>query len=341
MDKRIVEKICSHPGPLVLVTIIGVDGSTPRHEGSSMLVDAQGLLSGTIGGGMGEHWAIAASQTCLQSGHSAILELDYTGLDAQGRVMICGGSSRALLELIVDKQPYQAALAGFSQKQPDILVKKWLPPQDFGPWPPQPVDGWTVGRLSEITSLTVECSQQSSPISAISTKSTAVQQFIDPLHAAVRLVILGAGHCGQALAWAASRLDFQIVVGDDRPGFLKDQAFPPGTRVASGTYTKIIQDLYPGPADYVVLVSRGHLCDLECLRGMLPHTVAYLGLIGSTRKIQLLYDQVRQDGFSEAQLERVHAPIGLEIGAETPAEIAISILAQIIAIQHRTESVSL
>ncbi|MEE9219760.1 MAG: XdhC family protein [Acidobacteriota bacterium] len=155
--------------------------------------------------------------------------------------------------------------------------------------------------------------------------------FMEVIRQAPRLVIVGAGHCGQALARAASLLDYRILVVEDRPEYSDPSLFA-GARVeqvvCAGEGFDDFPDLHPD--DIVVLVSRSHLIDATVLRRLLDQPLAYLGMIGSRRRVETIYRSLREEGVSAEAFAHVHAPIGIELGAETPAEIAVSILAEII-----------
>ena len=160
--------------------------------------------------------------------------------------------------------------------------------------------------------------------------------FTEVIGQAPRLLIVGAGHCGLALARAASTLDFQITVVDDRRDYCDPSRFADA---------RVDQVLYAGdqfadlPAtresDYVVLVSRSHQTDTAALRHLVERPLRYLGMIGSKRRVETVFQDLRDAGVANSALERVHAPIGIELGAETPAEIAVSILAEIVRVRRQ------
>lgn len=158
-----------------------------------------------------------------------------------------------------------------------------------------------------------------------------VEVFLEVVMPLDRLLIVGGGHCGRALARAASALDFSIVVADDREEFSRpqDYDFPGVEKVlhVSSDYSGLPE---PDPQTYVALVSKGFLTDEAALRRVIDSPAAYIGMMGSLKKRDTVFDKLRADGVSEERLARVHCPIGVEIGSDTPAEIAISILAQII-----------
>lgn len=158
--------------------------------------------------------------------------------------------------------------------------------------------------------------------------------FLEVIMPRDRLLIVGGGHCGRALAKAASLLDFSVVVADDRAEFARPADFPfPNVESVLHTPADFATLPQVDEQTYVVLVSKGFLTDEAALRRVIGCPAAYVGMIGSIRKREAVYDKLRADGVTEEQLARVHAPIGLEIGAESPEEIAVSILAEIIRVR--------
>ena len=156
-----------------------------------------------------------------------------------------------------------------------------------------------------------------------------VKVFFEVVEAQPHLLIVGAGHCGRALAAAAALAGYRLTVADDRPELLAEGMFPPRTRlVAVSADFHELPDLRPGES--VAIVSRGHATDGLALRRLRGAPAAYFGMMGSRPKKTVLFDQLRAEGWSEAELSRVACPIGLDIGAETPEEIAVSILAEMI-----------
>ena len=150
-----------------------------------------------------------------------------------------------------------------------------------------------------------------------------------------RLVLLGAGHVSQAVAEFAAKLDFSITAVDDRPEFANTERFPWADEVVCAPFADAIQNLCICPRDYVCILTRGHRWDADCLRiilsGELPF---YLGMIGSKRRVSAQMEQLKAEGYPAACLEQVHTPIGLPIRALTPAEIAVSIVAELILVRR-------
>jgi xanthine dehydrogenase accessory factor len=158
--------------------------------------------------------------------------------------------------------------------------------------------------------------------------------LLEIVEKAPRLLVVGGGHCGRALARAAAFSGYEVTVADERGEQLDPAAFPPGARLVR------VKDDYsdlplPGPEDSVAIVSRGHVTDGLAFRRLRGVPVAYLGMIGSKAKRKVLFDELRAEGFTEEELRRAKCPIGLDIGAESPEEIAIAIVAELIARRRR------
>jgi xanthine dehydrogenase accessory factor len=163
---------------------------------------------------------------------------------------------------------------------------------------------------------------------------------IDPLTPSPRLYIIGAGHVGFHLSRAALEAGFHVQVIDDREKFANPERFP-GAELVVEPIPEWLQRARLPAAAYVVVVTRGHQHDLEALRALAPLACKYIGLIGSRAKIARIYDALRGEDMPPECLDRVHAPIGLDIGAVTPAEIAISILAELIAVRRGVSTAGL
>jgi xanthine dehydrogenase accessory factor len=153
--------------------------------------------------------------------------------------------------------------------------------------------------------------------------------MLEIVERARRLLVVGAGHCGRALAHAAAMTGYEVTVCDERPEQLDPAAFPPGT-VLVKTADDYSDLPLPAPEDFVAVVSRGHITDGLALRRLRGVPVAYLGMMGSHAKRKSLFDDLRREGWREEDFARIQSPIGLPIGAESPEEIAIAIVAEII-----------
>jgi xanthine dehydrogenase accessory factor len=166
--------------------------------------------------------------------------------------------------------------------------------------------------------------------------------YIEPIEPSPELYIMGAGHVGYHLARIAQDVSFRVHVIDDREKFANAERFPGAAEIVVDDLPAWIARTTLPPHGFVVVVTRGHTNDLDALRALAPRELRYLGLIGSRAKVARIYDALLAEGMSPEVLTRVHSPIGLEIGAVTPQEIAVSILAELIAVRHgRSHSASM
>jgi xanthine dehydrogenase accessory factor len=162
----------------------------------------------------------------------------------------------------------------------------------------------------------------------------AVEVFVDVVQPRPVLLVVGAGHVAMPLAEMGYQCGFRVVAVDDRPDMLSEERFPHADERLVGGVVETLQSLPVTPVHHIVIVTRGHAHDEDALRVVIDAPAAYLGMIGSRRKVKTVFDHLRADGVDEGLIRRVHAPIGLDIGAQTPAEISISILAEIITLRR-------
>ena len=165
----------------------------------------------------------------------------------------------------------------------------------------------------------------------------SLQVFIEPVIPSPQLYIFGAGHVGLNVHRFATLAGFETIIVDDRDLYANRERFPDAHEVHSGEMDQLLSTLAPGNGSYIVIVTRGHVHDLSVLRRALDTPARYIGLIGSARKILEIYKQLEAEGYSKARFEQVFAPIGLDIGAVTPEEIAVSIVAELIAVRRHCD----
>lgn len=157
-----------------------------------------------------------------------------------------------------------------------------------------------------------------------------IEIFVEPLVAAPTLIIVGAGHIGTACAELGKFLGFRVVMVDDRAELLKHEKLPTADELHAGDMAAELHNLEITPQTYIVLVTRAHTTDAPVLREIIDKPAAYIGMLGSKRRVLTVFEMLKQEGIAEEAFQRVHAPIGIPIGAETPQEIAVSIMAQVI-----------
>jgi len=346
--------------PFALATVVNVRGSTPREIGAKMLVRGDGQV-GTIGGGCGEAEVFRKAQLVLEhSGAARIEEVDLTGDFDQQQIGTCGGIMDVFVDLWLperDRQIARALADASLQNQPIGLVtlvqagntqaetgaRTLLRPNEGGAGistlPVQLARGALADLLERVASvepalLEIEAGGKLREVSHID-ENPAPRLFVDPLPGAQRLIIVGAGHIAQPLCALAAMLGYHTVVIDDRASFANRERFPQANEIIVKPFETAINALKLDRQCFVVMVTRGHAFDETSLRSALKQKARFVGMIGSRRRVKATLDRLEADGFSREQLAQVHAPIGLDIGAETPEEIAVAIIAEIVRERRR------
>lgn len=165
-----------------------------------------------------------------------------------------------------------------------------------------------------------------------------LEVFIEPIIPAAIVYIFGAGHVAFSLYQIARIAGFEVVVADDREAYANRERFPEAREVLAAEFDEIVKQIAPTDNAYIVIATRGHRGDMRVLRWALDVPSRYLGMIGSRRKVLAIYQELEKDGFDPVKFDRVHAPIGFDIGATTPEEIAVSVVAEMIAVRRHAES---
>jgi xanthine dehydrogenase accessory factor len=156
-----------------------------------------------------------------------------------------------------------------------------------------------------------------------------------PVLPRIRLVIVGAGHVGQAVARLAGEADFDVWVVDDRAEYVSRERFPRAERLIQGDVGRVLQEIEITPSTYCLIVTRGHNHDEEALLRLVERGARYVGLIGSRRKIRMIFDDLLNEGIQQESLKQVYAPLGIDIGSQTVPEIAVSICAELVSHRNR------
>jgi xanthine dehydrogenase accessory factor len=164
-----------------------------------------------------------------------------------------------------------------------------------------------------------------------------VDVFLEPIKPLPTLFIFGGGHISFFLARIGKMVEFHVVIIDDRPEFASKERFPEADEAVTGDMADIMQHLEINSSSYIVIVTRGHQGDTKVLEWAVQTPAGYIGMIGSKKKVNTAFSYLKTRGISQEQLDRVHSPIGLSIGAETPEEIAVSIMAEVIQVHRKTE----
>ena len=165
-----------------------------------------------------------------------------------------------------------------------------------------------------------------------------LEVFVEPILPPVSLYIFGAGHIAVNLCQAAANADFEVIVTDDRSSYATKERFPTAHETHAMDFDEAMRTLDPNESSYIVIVTRGHRDDMRLLRWAVQTRARYIGMIGSKRKVIAIFKTLQDEGMSPDLFDRVHAPIGIDIGAITPEEIAVAITAELIAIRRHASS---
>ena len=331
----------------VLATIVSHSGSTPRTSGSKMIVTADGRGIGTIGGGSLEAGAMSRAVDLIQLGQSAVLPFDLSHDTVDSMDMICGGQAEVLLDCV---SPTEVNLTVFDRwrqmldkRQKGCLLTIVIGSDD------------AVSRIAHCLVTTAGeligdfhlSKVEWEKVLAATAESSAVQLLafdgafvvVEPTQRVCTAYLFGAGHVAQSTAVTAAMVGFRVSVADDREEYANRERFPDTHEI------RVIEDfehafsgLSVGREGFIVILTRGHLHDKTVLAQALKTDAGYIGMIGSRKKRNTIYEALLKEGFSKADIDRVYSPIGLSIGAETPEEIAVSIVAEMIRIRAEAHS---
>ena len=232
-----------------LATIVWVKGSTPRTEGSKMLIRSDGSILGSLGGGCLEAEVWEAAKKVMEEGTPKVLNFDLTGREDTPEGLICGGT---------------------------------------------------------------------------------MQVFLEPIHSQPTVYLFGAGHIGFAVSKIAKMTGFRVVIIDDRPAYANAERFPDADDFYVEDPAEMVSKLKLNKTSYLVIACRGHLEDQRVLTEAVKTPAGYIGMIGSKKKVKTVFSNLKASGIAQKTLDKIHAPIGLPIATETPEEIAVSIMAEII-----------
>lgn len=335
--------------PCVLATVTNSQGSTPQKPGCSAIFSKKGLLFGTVGGGavelaIGELAAKAIRST--KTGYFKFdLDNDITDLEAA----ICGGG----MNILIDAEPgkhikvFESLANSLSLRTPGLLVtlcdsgsKECSAIKRF--WITADTLELFLNQLPyEIIGVATEMLHNSNPdefreiFLPDSIKEEVKLAFIESIVPVPQLIIAGAGHVGKALSHLGKLLGFEVIVWDDRPEFANKTNLPDADKILSGKLDESLANLKVDKDTFIVIVTRGHKNDADVLRKFIGSNAAYIGMIGSRRKVAQVCDTFLNNGWATIeQWEKIHTPIGLEIGSKTVQEIAVSIAAQLIQVRN-------
>lgn len=304
-------------GAPVLCTIVDSAGSAPRGAGARMALLPDGTWIGTVGGGAVENLVQQRAAQVMDGTAQGGLEHYSLGGEASRTGMVCGGAVTVCIQTLGEKQLLDLErLIGFLKSGTPCLLFIYKNEQVYS------LAAYGEGELPE----TLAGRPQTAPLFEDG-------MYTEPMGRDGVLYLFGGGHVGQALAPMLSQVGFRVVVFDSREEIAQPQNFPGAEQVVLGSFENIGEQVQLTSRDYAVIMSPGHQHDLEVLCQVLEQRPYYVGCMGSRKKKAFLWGELERRGFSREQIESIHLPIGLDIGGETPAEIAVSVTAQLIQVR--------
>jgi len=328
----------------VLARIVRHTGSAPRTTGTKCIIVEDGSIIGTIGGGLLEYQVSQKAEDVFRSGKSTILHFRLTGKELENSEMLCGGTADVYLEPIfpenrLTKELFlkvnEMILAGGKGTLLTVIAEGI----DFNDTDCHVLidgDGKRTGSTAgykELESLESKTDPGTGIPALLEPEKGNLPVFSEAIRPDDVLYLFGAGHISVFVASLASMMGFKVFVIDDRKDFASRERFEQVEEIIVRPFEEVFDHISVTAASYMVIVTRGHIHDRDVLRRALNTKPAYIGMIGSRRKRRVIYDSLMEEGITKETLEGVHSPIGLDIGAETPEEIAVSIVAELIHVR--------
>jgi xanthine dehydrogenase accessory factor len=331
----------------VLATLINRVGSAPRAVGAKYLVRGDGTSVGSIGGGCVEAEVWQEAQKVMETGKGRILHFELTSEQLAEGGLICGGNIDIFIEplgedfLNIYQEAARIRLRGRAAILATVVPAESDFPKGEGSKILMKTSGEKVGSLIGGVELEkkilsegeVLLKEKRPKVSVLSSEHRRMEVLLEPVFSEPTVYIFGGGHISEQLAPLVKKVHFRVVVIDDREMFANRERFPEVDEVIVSEFEKCFEQIEIDDSSYIVIVTRGHLYDGFVLEQAIKTNARYIGMIGSKKKIRTLYQSLLKKGTSKEMLERVHAPIGLEINSETPEEIAVSIVAELIKVR--------
>ena len=326
-----------------LATVVRTHGSTPQVVGAKLIVtaDEAGRAAGTLGGGCVEADAMIAARQVLESGGRSLRSYELTEELAWNTGLVCGGTMWILAErddeaFCCGGRMMTAAVADAANGGPPLAIATLLRRTGrqvaFAGRVFVDASGERQGSLGSpsLDDRVADVSRRQLPHGTARLVALDEEHdvLVDSIAGRPKLVIAGGGHVALAIARQAQLLDFDVMVIEDRPQFADPQRFG-GARVVQGDVPQTLATIDYGWSSFIVIATRGHKLDADCVLAAVTTKARYIGLLGSRRKTILIEDMLREQGIDDARIQAMHAPVGLDLGGRTPAEIALSVMAEI------------
>jgi xanthine dehydrogenase accessory factor len=324
---------------VVLARIIKRTGSAPRAVGSECIIREDGSVVGTIGGGSLEYMVAERAKVVLSSGKSEIRQLELTGNDVTKTDMICGGAVDVYLEPLFPENRETVELFASLKELTEsnkrgmllTLVAEGISAMDTQSRMLKKEKG-SQGEIRGLTEKILGLDELTEP-QLIPLPDGDACIFAEHVEAEPMLFLFGAGHVSTFVAPLAKMVGFRVTVIDDRPEFANSERFPDADEIHVVPFSEAFNRIPISDTSYITIITRGHTFDRGVLEAALHTEPAYVGMIGSRKKRNLIYQALRDSGISNEKIESVHSPIGIDIAAETPEEIAVSIVGELIKVR--------
>jgi xanthine dehydrogenase accessory factor len=351
-----LDRLRSAEGKVALATLVNTRGTTPRKEGAKMLVGEGGRVLGSVTiGGCVDAQVIEESASVLAAQRPRLLELDLGDEEAWEIGLTCGGTIEVFVEPVDLEKPADETLAVYEKLRAHaeaggrgaVLTRLQAPDGDRSPSGAKMLlldTGAREGTLGEAALDAAAVVQGAAAIKAGKSGTLTIEGtrvFAEVFVPASILLVVGAGHVAMPLVTLARVLGFKTVVIDGRPRFATRERFPDVDELKIGIPSELVQGVPLVPSTALVLVAHDYKYDLPVLRHALATPVGYVGLLGSSRRGKAILDLLREDGVTEDALARVHVPIGLDLGAQSAPEIALAVLAEVLAVQRNATGLPL
>ena len=346
MEKILAEAIAALVSgrTVALSTILSGSGSLPMSRRSKMLVLPDGTLRGTVGGGCLEAEVYASAKEVLGGESSPrIRRFVLTESEAGAEGLNCGGTVEILTEAVTPGSVVavlEACLGMLERREDAVLATRLDAPGAEGPGKLLLGAGGRVAGSLGDAALEEKAAQIASGMMGrdsmrLEEVAGAGRIFLESIPVTPVLVLFGGGHVSRETAQVAASAGFRGLVADDRPAYASRERHPSAHETRVISFDRALDGIRVDGHTYLVVVTRGHQHDETVLRQVLRSGARYVGMIGSARKVALARQRLAAEGFRQEDLDRLHAPVGIEIGADTPGEIAVSIVAEMIAVRRR------
>jgi xanthine dehydrogenase accessory factor len=341
---RMISEQLETGSPLVLASIIGSKGSSPRHTGTKMMMAANGKSYGTIGGGILEATTLKESRVAFSNQTSRFMSFEMLGDNALAPAPICGGQTTLLLDYVL---PSEENIEFFQSLQEAVLKDEdfhFLTVLESSGDIAVVVGHSLINRDGEVSGTFDWPEQNINLVKAEMQNSSSIMVLpmdnitivIDPVCRVKTIYCFGSGHVALPTTHIAALAGFRVIVADDRAEYASAERFPDAGRIILlKDFSKALEGLPIDSDSFIVILTRGHQTDRIVLEQALKTDASYIGMMGSKRKRDTIYATLLSQGILKEQLDSIHCPIGLAIKAETPEEIAVSIVAELIAERAR------